>query len=113
MGSRNEEMLLARIKFGSIGGHADLFLSVCMTSNARTAVWRELSLRPRPKYRGPRPGVNLPAQRTASLSRIALGAERAVFALTVFFAAPHNVFGGARLAPCRDPSIPPQGQREQ
>jgi hypothetical protein len=24
-----------RIKFGSIGGHADLFLSVCMTSNAQ------------------------------------------------------------------------------
>jgi hypothetical protein len=47
------------------------------------------------------------------MSRIALDAEQAVFALIVFFAAPNNVFGGALLAPCHDPSILPQAQREQ
>jgi hypothetical protein len=52
------------------------------------------------------------AARWIEWGSMASSAEQPVFALTVFFAAPHNVFGGALLAPCHDPSILPQAQRE-
>src|ERR1700738_523072 len=61
MGPRNEEMLLARIKFGSIGGHADLFLSVCMTSNAQKRCLARPIASAAAEVSGPRSGVNRPS----------------------------------------------------